>query len=527
MYVFLISGLQSQTHVPWSHTHYDDEDAECYAYAIGRAYGKTSSHTCNPLTMSGNGILSNYFYKVNSTEGQIDYDDVIAKDVIEFGDHAVYVTSVASGNPYFIYVDHKKNPSDPNEYSETLGAVMYTYGSPKWLWRQWDRWEIEVDNNYTGGQVKVKNTVRSTPWSEEDLEWNSSVNLDAVDDGKVISGIKRDFNRWLKDEDEISRANSINVLIIGNYTSTAEWEAEYYNYYHFTFQNNFSGLSSNGDMKINGTTENNISLQDTFWVQEEGSISFQALSHSYNYINYSFDYWNDQGSTSSRTVSNVSDHDSFTAYFVGKPTKVNGFEFDCGVGDPIYFTWDQHSNSNVKYRIYRKRKNQYGQMSSPVLIATLNNNITSYTDYDYEKASSYIWLLYYDVRAYYTTEQTESDQDWYAVYGQAMPKIMNDQIPEKITELPTTFSLTNYPNPFNPETNFTYSLPEMTNIKMKIYNSQGKIVRTIHEGIKAAGNYSSKWNGINDSGQQVSSGVYYVIMELPDRIISRKLILTR
>lgn len=62
---------------------------------------------------------------------------------------------------------------------------------------------------------------------------------------------------------------------------------------------------------------------------------------------------------------------------------------------------------------------------------------------------------------------------------------------------------------------------------MKIYNSQGKIVRTIHEGIKAVGNYSSKWNGINDSGQQVSSGVYYVIMELPDRIISRKLVLIR
>ncbi len=531
LFIFMaifITTLFSEEHVPWYHIHYEENDAECYAYAIGRAYGKTKNDACNPLTMSGNGILSNYFYKVNSIEGQINYNDIMAKDVIEFGDHAVFVTQVSSSNPSFIYVDHKKSPDDPDEYSETLMEVIYSYGSPKWLWRQWDRWEITVKNEFTGGDVKVKNTIRNSPWLEDDLEWGSSVNIVAIEDNKLVGGLKRDFKEWNKNNYPIQGSTkSYNAGITDNYTLNVTWEAQFDNYYHFTFQNSFVGLSENGNMKVNGTTYNNITLQDTFWIEEHTSISFQALSHSYNNINYSFDHWNDQGTLSTRTINDVSNHGSYTAYFKGKPTKVSGFEFDCDIGNPIHFTWNQHPNSNVKYKIYRKRKNQYGSQSDPVLIATLNNNQTSYTDYDYEKAQTYIWLLFYDVRAYYTTEATEADQEWYALYGQAIPKIVREQFVNQNTGLPTEFKLINYPNPFNPETNFVYSVPEMTYIKMKIYNSNGQFIKTLFEGARSAGVYVSKWSGVNDSGQQIASGVYYLIMELPDRIISRKLLLLR
>lgn len=72
----------------------------------------------------------------------------------------------------------------------------------------------------------------------------------------------------------------------------------------------------------------------------------------------------------------------------------------------------------------------------------------------------------------------------------------------------------NYPNPFNPETWIPYQLAEDSNITIRIYDSSGKIVRKIHSGLQKSGYYISRdkaayWNGLNESGEKVASGVYY------------------
>ncbi|MDZ7361781.1 MAG: cohesin domain-containing protein [candidate division KSB1 bacterium] len=84
------------------------------------------------------------------------------------------------------------------------------------------------------------------------------------------------------------------------------------------------------------------------------------------------------------------------------------------------------------------------------------------------------------------------------------------------TVVPQDFSLSqNYPNPFNPETTISYTVPasaSKTRVTLRLYNTQGQLVRTLVDGEKVAGRYQVVWDGKNDAGAQVSSGVYFYTM---------------
>ncbi len=76
--------------------------------------------------------------------------------------------------------------------------------------------------------------------------------------------------------------------------------------------------------------------------------------------------------------------------------------------------------------------------------------------------------------------------------------------------VPANFALKqNFPNPFNPTTTISYSLPVMSDVTLTIYNSLGQSVATYTEAAQAAGSYDLVWNGTNNFGQQVSTGVYF------------------
>ena len=75
--------------------------------------------------------------------------------------------------------------------------------------------------------------------------------------------------------------------------------------------------------------------------------------------------------------------------------------------------------------------------------------------------------------------------------------------------LPTEYVLDqNYPNPFNPSTTLRYGLPEEASVSLIIYDIRGNTVKTFTSESKAAGWYEHTWNGIDDSGQPVSTGLY-------------------
>jgi len=75
--------------------------------------------------------------------------------------------------------------------------------------------------------------------------------------------------------------------------------------------------------------------------------------------------------------------------------------------------------------------------------------------------------------------------------------------------LPRTFDLAqNYPNPFNPLTHIKFQLPRQEKIKIEIYNISGQRVRTLVNREYAAGRYQIEWNGMNDAGAPVATGMY-------------------
>ena len=75
--------------------------------------------------------------------------------------------------------------------------------------------------------------------------------------------------------------------------------------------------------------------------------------------------------------------------------------------------------------------------------------------------------------------------------------------------VPRAFALgDNFPNPFNPTTSFTYDLPEAAHVQLVVYNALGQVVRTLVNSAQPAGQYTANWDGRDDVGNQVGSGVY-------------------
>ena len=90
---------------------------------------------------------------------------------------------------------------------------------------------------------------------------------------------------------------------------------------------------------------------------------------------------------------------------------------------------------------------------------------------------------------------------------------LND-LEENIVYVPVNFSLDqNYPNPFNPETQIRYSLPLNAEVRLIIYDILGRQVRTLVNENKAAGSYLKTWDGLDQSGNRVSSGLYFYRLE--------------
>jgi len=89
---------------------------------------------------------------------------------------------------------------------------------------------------------------------------------------------------------------------------------------------------------------------------------------------------------------------------------------------------------------------------------------------------------------------------------------------------PAQFQLSqNHPNPFNPTTSIKFYLPAAEYVKLQIYNTTGKLINTLINEKKAGGQYNVKWNGKNNSGNIVSSGIYVYKMETKSFSLSKKM----
>lgn len=85
----------------------------------------------------------------------------------------------------------------------------------------------------------------------------------------------------------------------------------------------------------------------------------------------------------------------------------------------------------------------------------------------------------------------------------------------------------NYPNPFNPETNIAYTIAKPTNVKLKIYNLKGQLVKNLLDENQTSGNHKRVWNGKNNQNKAVASGIYFIRIETADYTKTHKAVLLK
>jgi hypothetical protein len=95
---------------------------------------------------------------------------------------------------------------------------------------------------------------------------------------------------------------------------------------------------------------------------------------------------------------------------------------------------------------------------------------------------------------------------------------------DKVTAMVSNFQLLqNYPNPFNPSTAIQYQIPNGGAVEVKIFSIKGELVKTFNKTYSGSGSYSVTWDGRNESGQAVASGLYLYCVSYGHSVMMRKM----
>ena len=123
----------------------------------------------------------------------------------------------------------------------------------------------------------------------------------------------------------------------------------------------------------------------------------------------------------------------------------------------------------------------------------------------------------YDVRAVYNS-QIESDPDFQMQFAIPSPKIDKENNYDRMIFHSADYSLSSYPNPFNPTTVIQYQLPEEGMVTLKVYNVISQEVTTLVNETKSAGIHTANFNA-----QNLPSGIYIARLQVGLKVISTKL----
>jgi hypothetical protein len=83
------------------------------------------------------------------------------------------------------------------------------------------------------------------------------------------------------------------------------------------------------------------------------------------------------------------------------------------------------------------------------------------------------------------------------------------------------------PNPGELSTIIQYSVPVESRVSLRVYDVRGRLVKSVFEGLRAAGHYRVEWNGRNDEGREAAAGIYFVRLDTDRLHVSKKAVLVR
>jgi hypothetical protein len=165
--------------------------------------------------------------------------------------------------------------------------------------------------------------------------------------------------------------------------------------------------------------------------------------------------------------------------------------------------------------------NRWGDYST-MSVDPSNDSTFIYTNEYYEATSQFDWKTRIGVLTVPTTTPVISNAQSFETMMSVASQIKPDR-----------FALNqNYPNPFNPETWIPFKIAEPANVVLSIYDIHGQLVRKIELGEKPAGVYVSQdkaihWDGLNQEGEAVSSGMYFYTLQANDYTETKRMLILK
>ena len=207
----------------------------------------------------------------------------------------------------------------------------------------------------------------------------------------------------------------------------------------------------------------------------------------------------------------------FTTYF---PASFTTLEIGPGDPSPVIFGWQKTGGlPGFTYRLhlfdfqYRQAyfvSNNNGQDTLATLSGhQLDSLITIWNSWNLGDSVRVRW----NARAYFAGDSTQS----FPIHYLTLKRTLTGISESVQTKLPTKFELEPcFPNPFNPTTTISFLLPSTSSIHLYIFNSLGQHVRTLFKGEKPGGKHQIRWDGKDEIGSAVSSGIYLYHLVVSD-----------
>lgn len=175
------------------------------------------------------------------------------------------------------------------------------------------------------------------------------------------------------------------------------------------------------------------------------------------------------------------------------------------------------------------------------LEVVVHTALFGYSDLDTVKLSAVIWDIDYGSADVYDPNNSDYAPHWWGSqwadlnfekYYMYRDVILSNQtaIEPDDENIPIVqdFRLEqNYPNPFNPSTTIRYNLPVTSHIKIQVYDILGNKVTTLFQGKQHSGDHAVVWNGQDDAGNPVASGLYFYQLTAPNFNMTRKMMLLK
>lgn len=204
------------------------------------------------------------------------------------------------------------------------------------------------------------------------------------------------------------------------------------------------------------------------------------------------------------------------------PVELSAFEAVGGDG-LVLIKWTTESEiDNLGFHLYRSasESGQFTRITKDIIegagTSTVRNNY-DYLDRNVENGKTYYYKLE-DVDLSGRTRQ----------HGPVSATPDAGKVIDGVEQVPTKFNLyQNFPNPFNPGTQIQYDIPEASLVTLEIYNLLGQKIKTLVNREQVAKTYSVSWNGLDDAGRQVASGIYIYTVKAGSFTATKKMLYMR